>query len=77
MKQRSKRPTRKLVAVGGGGLALGTPLGTIVIYSLEQVQGHPFPTPVSGAIGIVVALAVAAACGYLTAPGKADEVIPG
>lgn len=77
MRQRSRKPTRKLVAVGGGGLALGTPLGTVVIYYLEQVQGHPFPTAVAAALGIVVALLVAAACGYLAPPSKADEVIPG
>lgn len=77
MKQRTKAPIRKLTAAAGGGLALGTPLGTLAVYFIEQAQGHPLPVAVAGAVAAVIATLVATLVGYLTPPSGADIPVVG
>lgn len=76
MKQRTKRPIRKLVAGGVSGAALGPACTLLIIYALQALGSDP-PDAVKTAIGTIVTWLAFALAAYFTPPSRADEVLPG
>jgi hypothetical protein len=74
-RQASAKPIRKLNAAAGGMVAIGTPVGVIVVYLIEQASAEPLPSAVAGAVVAVCAAVVGYLCGYLTPPAEGDELL--
>lgn len=71
--QPTNAPTNKVWAATGGS-AIGTPLGTVLVYFLEQVAG-PMPDNVKTALVAVFATVATLALGWVVPPGKCETVV--
>ena len=74
MKQLSKRPTRKVQAVGIAGVSVSA-LATVVVWFLKQYYNVDVPLEVAIPVVTIMVTVLTFASGYMVRPSPLDTIV--